>query len=116
MLEQTSLDRKEDDCDDDEGKVQLMTMHMSKGLEYPVVFLAGCNEGTSPHFNSLGSTSAMEEERRLFYVGMTRAKQLLIMTRFEYTRHQGGGWMKTSPSRFIGEIDEKYIHSHVTKK
>lgn len=116
MLEQTSLDRKEDDCDDDEGKVQLMTMHMSKGLEYPVVFLAGCNEGTSPHFNSLGSTSAMEEERRLFYVGMTRAKQLLIMTRFEYTRHQGGGWMKTSPSRFIGEIDEKYIHSHMTNK
>lgn len=116
MLEQTSLDRKEDDCDDDEGKVQLMTMHMSKGLEYPVVFIAGCNEGTSPHFNSLGSTSAMEEERRLMYVAMTRAKQLLIMTRFEYTRHQGGGWMKTSPSRFIGEIDEKYIHSHVTKK
>lgn len=115
MLEQTSLDRKEDN-DDEEGKVQLMTMHMSKGLEYPVVFLAGCNEGTSPHFNSLGSTTAMEEERRLFYVGMTRAKQLLIMTRFEFTRHQGGGWMKTTPSRFLAEIDEKYIHSHETKK
>lgn len=116
MIEQTSLDRKEDDDDEDQGKVQLMTMHMSKGLEYPVVFLAGCNEGTSPHFNSLGSTNAIEEERRLFYVGMTRAKQLLIMTRFEYSRSQNGGWMKTSPSRFLAEIDEKYIHSYTTKK
>lgn len=114
MLEQTSLDRKVEDSE--EGKVQLMTMHMSKGLEYPVVFLIGCNEGTSPHFNSIGSPSAIEEERRLFYVGMTRAKQLLILTRFEFTRHQGGGWMKTSPSRFLGEIDEKYIHSNETKK
>jgi len=114
MLEQTSLDRKTDD--EDEGKVQLMTMHMSKGLEYPIVFLAGCNEGTSPHFNSIGSPSAIEEERRLFYVGMTRAKQLLILTRFEYTRHQGGGWMKTSPSRFLSEIDERYIHSKESSK
>ena len=47
---------------------------------------------------------------------MTRAKQLLILTRFEFTRHQGGGWMKTAPSRFLSEIDEKYIHSNETKK
>lgn len=71
MLEQTSLDRKEDD--EDKSKVQLMTMHMSKGLEYPVVFLAGCNEGTSPHFNAIGNIKAMEEERRIFY----GAKRLL---------------------------------------
>ena len=114
MLEQTSLDRKEDE--DGDNKVQLMTMHMSKGLEYPVVFLVGCNEGTTPHFNSIGSAKAIEEERRLFYVGMTRAKQLLILTRFQFARHQGGGWMKTEASRFLSEIDEQYIHSHKDSK
>lgn len=113
MLEQTSLDRKTDD--EDGKRVQLMTMHMSKGLEYPVVFLIGCNEGTSPHFNSIGSTKAIEEERRLFYVGMTRAKLFLILTRNMYAQHQGGGWMKTEASRFLSEIDEEYIHSFSKK-
>lgn len=107
MLEQTSLDRKEDP--DDQGTVKLMTMHMSKGLEFPVVFLIGCNEGTSPHFNSLGSVKAIEEERRLFYVGMTRAKRILILTRNMYTVQDGGGWMKTVESPFVKEIDEEYI-------
>lgn len=114
MLEQTSLDRK---CDgDDQSKVQLMTMHMSKGLEYPVVFLVGCNNGTSPHFNASGDAKATEEERRLFYVGMTRAKKILVLTRPVYTMHQGGGWMKSACSKFIDEIDEKYIHQCSVKR
>lgn len=114
MLEQTSLGRKEED--DEIGSVQLMTMHMSKGLEYPVVFLVGCNEGTSPHFNALGNIKAMEEERRLFYVGMTRAKKLLILTRPMYTMHQGGGWMKAVKSPFLDEIDPQFLHCHSPKK
>lgn len=114
MLEQTSLDRKEDA--DDNSKVQLLTMHMSKGLEWPAVFLIGCNEGTSPHFQAIGSIKAMEEERRLFYVGMTRAKKLLILTRAMYTMHQGGGWMKTVRSPFLDEIDEQYIHQFNSKR
>lgn len=110
MLEQTSLDRREDD--DDVSKVKLMTMHMSKGLEYPVVFIVGCNEGTCPHFNSIGNIKATEEERRIFYVGMTRAKEMLILTRSCYTMHQGGGWMKTKRSPFLDEIDEQFLYQY----
>lgn len=112
MLEQTCLDRKTDDVS---GRVQMMTLHMSKGLEYPVVFLVGCNEGTCPHFNSLGSPKAIEEERRLFYVGMTRAKKLLILTRAKYSMHAGGGFMKTVPSPFLDEIDPQYLHCYQSK-
>lgn len=114
MLEQTSLDRKEDEGDN--SKVQLMTMHMSKGLEYPLVFLIGCNKGTSPHMNSLGSIKAMEEERRLFYVGMTRAKKILVLTRSLFTMHQGGGWMKTEKSPFLDEINPIYLYEYSSKK
>jgi DNA helicase-2/ATP-dependent DNA helicase PcrA len=114
MLEQTSLDRKEDEGDN--SKVQLLTMHMSKGLEYPVVFLIGCNEGTSPHMNSLGSAKAIQEERRLFYVGMTRAKKILILTRAMLTMHQGGGWMKTKKSPFLDEINPIYLYDYNSKK
>lgn len=115
MLEQTSLDRRNDEEEENIDKVKLLTMHMSKGLEFPVVFLAGSNEGTSPHFNSFGSASLIEEERRLYYVGMTRAKQLLIITRYEFSRNHNGGWMKTNPSRFLKEINPKYIHSYTPK-
>lgn len=116
MLEQTSLDRSVGEEDEKLGKVQLMTMHMSKGLEFPVVFLIGCNEGTSPHFNSLGSIKAVEEERRLFYVGMTRAMNLLILTRAKTSLQAQGGWVNNKPSRFLREINPKWIHESCRTK
>lgn len=116
FLEQSSLDRITDD-DDDTNKVQLLTMHMSKGLEYPVVFLIGCNEGTSPHFNSLKSRKLVEEERRLFYVGMTRAKKNLVLTRPLNIQQGYGPIVKSTMSRFIREIDDKYIYqAKINKK
>lgn len=116
MLEQSSLDRTIGEEDEEKGKVQLMTMHMSKGLEFPVVFLIGCNEGTSPHFNSLGNIKAIEEERRLFYVGMTRAMNLLILTRAKTSLQAQGGWIKNKPSRFLREINPKWIHESCRPK
>lgn len=114
FLEQTSLGNNED-TNLEEGKVQMLTMHMSKGLEWPVVFLAGCNEGTIPHFKSVGSSKALEEERRIFYVAMTRAKENLFFTRAT-TGKQGGFFKPTKCSSFIAEIDDKFIHSSNRKK
>ena len=107
FLEQTSLDRKEDE--DESDNVQLLTMHMSKGLEWDAVFCIGCNEGTNPHFRSLGSTLAIEEERRLFYVAMTRAKKHLFLTRSKKIQ-QNGFFIDAKPSRFISEINKKYLY------
>lgn len=107
FLEQTSLDRKEDE--DEDNCVQLLTMHMSKGLEWPAVFLIGCNEGTNPHFRSLGSPSQIDEERRLFYVAMTRAKKNLFITRPRRVQ-QNGYFMDGKASRFINEISKNYLY------
>lgn len=107
FLEQTSLDRKEDE--DTDNKVHLLTMHMSKGLEWPAVFLIGANEGTNPHFRSLGSNRDIEEERRLMYVAMTRAKKNLFITRPKKVQ-LNGYFMDGKISRFINEIDKRYIY------
>ena len=66
---------------EDSGKVTLMTLHTAKGLEYPVVFLTGMEQGTFPHSRSMEDTTELQEERRLAYVGITRAKQRLYVTR-----------------------------------
>lgn len=108
FIEQTSLNRKDEE-DHENGKVQLLTMHMSKGLEWKTVFLIGSNEGTCPHFRSLDSLKQIEEERRLYYVGMTRAKENLFITRAEKVK-QGGFFRNTTRSRFIDEIDEEYLY------
>jgi len=92
-----------DDLNDDESdrnKVQLMTLHASKGLEFPVVILAGLEEDLLPHKN-LGSD--IDEERRLFYVGLTRAKTRLVMSRC-MQRKKHGAIRPVSPSRFLLEI------------
>ena len=116
FLEQTSLDRKEEDESDEnsDGKVKLLTMHMSKGLEWPAVFCIGINEGTNPHFRSLGDSKAIDEERRLFYVAMTRAKYYLFLTRPKRVQ-MNGFFTNAKPSRFLSEIDEKFIHTHNPK-
>lgn len=93
---------------DEEVQVSLLTIHNAKGLEFPVVFLAGMEEGLFPHSRSLESNSMMEEERRLCYVGMTRAEQHLYLTRARFRRRFGGGQQERCvPSRFLKELPEE---------
>src|SRR6202035_2283843 len=88
------------DSTDERAQVSLLTLHNAKGLEFPIVFLAGLEEGLFPHSRSLDSKAAMEEERRLCYVGMTRAEQRLFLTNARYRRRYGGGQPEPSiPSR-----------------
>ncbi len=88
--------------------VQLMTLHSAKGLEFPLVFLAGMEEGLFPHGRSVEEPGRLEEERRLCYVGITRAKKQLYITHAEMRRLHGSE-MFQAPSRFIGEIPEELI-------
>ena len=96
------LDRQEEDSADD--KVQLMTLHAAKGLEFPHVFLIGMEEGLLPHRNSIDDDN-IEEERRLAYVGITRARQTLTMT-MAARRKLFGEISETTPSRFLDELPE----------
>jgi DNA helicase-2/ATP-dependent DNA helicase PcrA len=93
------------DSADERAPVSLLTMHNAKGLEFPVVFIAGLEEGLFPHSRSLDSESAMEEERRLCYVGMTRAETKLYLSWARYRRRFGAGMPEVSlPSRFLKEV------------
>src|SRR5205807_4003292 len=92
------------DAFDETSTVTLMTLHNAKGLEFPLVFLSGMELGLFPHSRSINSPDALEEERRLCYVGMTRARKRLILTWARYRRRFGGGEQERSiPSRFLGE-------------
>jgi DNA helicase-2/ATP-dependent DNA helicase PcrA len=100
----------EADAFDPNSPVTLMTMHNAKGLEFPLVILSGMELGLFPHSRSLNSPEALEEERRLCYVGMTRARKRLILTWVWYRRRFGGGDQERSaPSLFFAEIPEKLI-------
>jgi DNA helicase-2/ATP-dependent DNA helicase PcrA len=104
FLDHTALVSDADSADE-RAPVSLLTMHNAKGLEFPVVFVAGLEEGLFPHSRSLDSSSAMEEERRLCYVGMTRAETKLHLTWARYRRRYGGGQPEASiPSRFLKEV------------
>jgi DNA helicase-2/ATP-dependent DNA helicase PcrA len=99
------------DVEDEDGgnnKISLMTVHSSKGLEYPYVFVAGMEENIFPSGGFLASESEIEEERRLCYVAMTRAKKVLMLS-FAQTRMRNGKHESNSPSRFVREVDPKYI-------
>ena len=90
---------------DEKAPISLLTMHNAKGLEFPVVFIAGMEEGLFPHSRSLDSESGMEEERRLCYVGMTRAEKRLYLSWARYRRRFGGGAPEPSMrSRFLKEV------------
>jgi DNA helicase-2/ATP-dependent DNA helicase PcrA len=89
-------------------KVSLMTIHLSKGLEYPCVAIVGVEEGIFPHSRTLTDAPAVEEERRLMYVAMTRAKQELYISR-ALERYTYGNYSANPKSRFIKEIPEEYI-------
>jgi DNA helicase-2/ATP-dependent DNA helicase PcrA len=95
---------------DERAPVSLLTMHNAKGLEFPVVFIAGLEEGLFPHIRSLDSGGAMEEERRLFYVGITRAEQKLHLSWARYRRRFGGGLPEASiSSRFLKEVPRNLV-------
>ena len=94
--------------------VYLMTIHLSKGLEFPVVFIVGLEEDLFPSAMSLSSRSELEEERRLFYVGMTRAEQKAVLT-YTLSRYRWGKLVDAEPSRFIEEIDDQYL-DHIIPK
>jgi DNA helicase II / ATP-dependent DNA helicase PcrA len=96
-------DGEDGDDGDDQGVVTLMTLHTAKGLEFPVVFLTGLEEGIFPHMRSMGDTKEMEEERRLAYVGLTRARQRLYVSR-AVVRSAWGAPQHNPPSRFCDEI------------
>ncbi len=90
---------------DDQAVVSLLTLHNAKGLEFPIVFIAGLEERLFPHSRSLESASMLEEERRLCYVGMTRARERLFLTWARSRRRFGGGdWEPSIPSRFLREV------------
>jgi DNA helicase-2/ATP-dependent DNA helicase PcrA len=93
-----------------EVRVTLMTLHAAKGLEFPLVFLAGMEEGLFPHSRTLQDPTQMEEERRLCYVGMTRAMDTLVMTRARYRRRYGNDSPESSmASRFLEEVPSKLV-------
>ncbi len=93
-----------------DARVTLMTLHAAKGLEFPLVFLAGMEEGLFPHSRTLTDPTQMEEERRLCYVGMTRAMDTLLLTRARYRRRYGNDSPESSmPSRFLEEVPAKLI-------
>ena len=98
----------------DSDSVYLMTIHLSKGLEFPVVFIVGLEEDLFPSALSLNTRSELEEERRLFYVAMTRAEQRVVLT-YTLSRYRWGKLVDAEPSRFIEEIDDHYIENHITK-
>lgn len=97
---------------DPEARVTLMTLHAAKGLEFPLVFLAGLEEGLFPHSRTLNNPEELEEERRLCYVGMTRAMNTLILTRAQYRRRYGNDAPEQSlPSRFLDEVPPALIEN-----
>jgi DNA helicase-2/ATP-dependent DNA helicase PcrA len=96
------------DKNDDGDKVSLMTIHLSKGLEFPVVHLVGLEENLFPSFMSSSTREELEEERRLFYVALTRAEKQAYFT-YAISRFQWGKITDAEPSRFLSEVDEKYL-------
>ncbi|HUD13993.1 MAG TPA: UvrD-helicase domain-containing protein [Terracidiphilus sp.] len=97
---------------DPEARVTLMTLHAAKGLEFPLVFLAGLEEGLFPHSRTLNNPEELEEERRLCYVGMTRAMNTLILTRAHYRRRYGNDAPEMSiPSRFLEEVPNQLVEN-----
>jgi DNA helicase-2/ATP-dependent DNA helicase PcrA len=111
FLDHAALASDTDQYDPD-SRVTLMTLHAAKGLEFPLVFLAGLEEGLFPHSRTLSNPEELEEERRLCYVGMTRAMNSLILTRAHYRRRYGNDAPEMSvPSRFLEEVPNQLIEN-----
>jgi DNA helicase-2/ATP-dependent DNA helicase PcrA len=108
FLEQVSLVSDTDELDPDDTSVLLMTLHSAKGLEFPAVFMIGMEDGVFPHLRSLGEPDQLEEERRLCYVGITRARQRLYLSH-AWSRMLYGGTQYNPPSRFLDEIPQDLV-------
>jgi DNA helicase-2/ATP-dependent DNA helicase PcrA len=108
FLEEVSLIMDIDLWDDRKDAVSLMTLHNAKGLEFPVVFIAGVEEGLIPHHTSFEDREELEEERRLFYVGLTRARERVLVS-LASGRRGFHGWVAQVASRFLEEIPETYL-------
>ncbi len=106
-----------DDGEEDKGKVNLMTVHASKGLEFPVIFIAGAEEGLMPHARAVeeGGDTAVEEERRLFYVAVTRARDRLLISSCQHRRRMQAT-VECEPSRFLDEIPANLVKYHEPSK
>ena len=112
FLEDVSLATDMDKDIGDEDRVALMTIHMAKGLEFPYVYVVGMEEDLFPSAMSMNTRSELEEERRLFYVALTRAETKAYLT-YAQTRYRWGKLVDAEPSRFIEEIDERYLDMQV---
>jgi len=111
FLDHAALVSDTDDYDE-RSKVTLMTLHSAKGLEFPLVFVVGLEEGLLPHRRSLSTEEDLEEERRLCYVGMTRARKKLVLTRAKFRRFLGADSLnETEPSPFLSEIPSHLLQS-----
>jgi len=108
FLEEIALVSEVDALDEAKGAVTLMTLHNAKGLEFECIIIAGLEEGLLPHHSSMDKIAEMEEERRLFYVGMTRAKKHLYLS-FANMRRRMGFIEGETPSRFLSEIPEDFL-------
>ena len=108
FLEAASLVADSDELDGDGTKVSLMTLHIAKGLEFPAVFLVGMEDGIFPHMRSLGEPVELEEERRLCYVGITRAERHLYVSH-AWSRMVYGRGTANIPSRFLNEIPSELV-------
>jgi DNA helicase-2/ATP-dependent DNA helicase PcrA len=108
FLEELSLKSQLDELSDVDDRVSLMTMHNGKGLEFDLAFIVGMEEELFPHANSRNETDGLEEERRLCYVGITRAKEQLILSAAR-SRFLWGTWRMMRPSRFLNEIPKEFI-------
>ncbi|MGZ8607343.1 MAG: DNA helicase PcrA [Actinomycetota bacterium] len=110
FLEQVSLVGEQDEYDEEAGSVTLMTLHNAKGLEFPVVFIIGLEDGVFPHYRSMGDQAELEEERRLLYVGVTRARERLYLTH-AWSRTLFGTTSYNPPSRFLSEMPSDLVRA-----
>jgi len=114
FLEDVALATDLDKDKDDKPRVSLMTIHLAKGLEFPYVFIVGLEENLFPSAMSMNTRSEVEEERRLFYVALTRAEKQVYLS-YSQSRYRWGKLVDCDPSRFLEEIDERYIE-HLSMK
>lgn len=108
LLEDVALMSDADEIDEKENRIHLMTLHASKGLEFPIIFMVGMEEGVFPHSRAMFDPNELEEERRLCYVGLTRAKDRVFLS-YALNRTRFGSVQANLPSRFLGEIPENLI-------